>query len=157
MSAESLGALLRRMKLTIAVAESCTGGKLGDLITDVSGSSDYFLGGVISYSNESKVSLLGVSSKTLRAKGAVSREVALQMADGVRKKLKADIGASTTGIAGPTGATKRKPVGLVYIAVCDAKFGIVERQVFKGSRYAVKTKAARRAIELLEGFAPSSE
>lgn len=155
MSARTVGQLLRKKKLTVAVAESCTGGKLGDMITDISGSSDYFLGGIISYSNEAKVSLLDVDSRVLRAKGAVSKEVALQMAAGARKKFGADIGVSTTGIAGPLGGTATKPVGLVYIAVSSSKGQTVMRNMFKGSRTDVKTKSALKALVLLEEFVAS--
>lgn len=156
MSAKTLGRLLRKKGLTVAVAESCTGGKIGDLITDVPGSSDYFLGGVISYSNNAKASVLGVDRSVLRAKGAVSEEVALQMASGVRKRLKADIGLSTTGIAGPTGGTAQKPVGLVYIAVSSRGGQKAARNLFKGSRSAIKAKSAQKALELLEEFVDST-
>ena len=117
MLAEEVGKLLRSKGLTVSVAESCTGGRLGDMLTDVPGSSDYFIGGVISYGNDAKVSLLGVKPRTLKAKGAVSEEVAIQMAAGVRTKVGADIGIGITGIAGPAGGTPTKPVGLVYVAV----------------------------------------
>jgi len=156
MSAKTLGRLLRRKGLTVAIAESCTGGKVGDLITDVPGSSDYFLGGVISYSNDAKISVLGVDRSVLRAKGAVSEEVALQMASGARKRLKTDIGLSTTGIAGPTGGTAQKPVGLVYIAVSSSAGQKVSRNLFKGSRSAIKAKSAQKALELLEEFVAST-
>lgn len=152
MSARSLGTLLRKKMLTVAVAESCTGGKIGDMITDVSGSSDYFLGGVISYSNEAKASVLGVDKSILRSKGAVSEEVASQMAAGVRRRLGADLGVSTTGIAGPKGGTSSKPVGLVYIAVSSSKGQVVSRNVFRGSRDEVKTKSAIKALRMAEDF-----
>ncbi|HLI52251.1 MAG TPA: nicotinamide-nucleotide amidohydrolase family protein, partial [Thermomicrobiaceae bacterium] len=105
--------------LTIATAESCTGGLIAHRITTVSGSSAYFVGGVVSYSNALKQKLLGVTEETLRTAGAVSRECALQMAGGVRRLTGATVGISSTGIAGPGGATPTKPVGLVYIA-CSA-------------------------------------
>jgi len=152
MLAEDVGRLLRSRKKTLATAESCTGGKVGDMITDVSGSSDYFLGGLVSYSNESKVKLLGVKSGTLSAKGAVSEEVALQMARGVRKRMGATYGIGITGIAGPTGGSRAKPVGLVYISIASARRGIVERRVFRGSRASVKKAAARRSLEMLIEF-----
>lgn len=151
-TADVLGRLLREKGLTIAVAESCTGGKLGDMITDVAGSSDYFLGGVVSYSNASKVDLLGVDRSVMDAKGAVSEEVAISMAQGVRGRLKADVGVGITGIAGPGGATPDKPVGLVYIAVSSGSGNACERHVFSGSRTAIKTKSAERALDLVLGY-----
>ena len=104
---------------TLAVAESCTGGGLGEAITEVSGSSSYFLGGVISYSNDVKIDLLDVDRQVLDENGAVSAIVAEQMAIGVKAKLKSDWGISITGIAGPTGGTDSKPVGLVYVGIAD--------------------------------------
>ncbi len=152
MLAEEVGELLKSKGLTIALAESCTGGKLGDMITDVSGSSDYFLGGVVSYSNQAKMELLGVDETTLDVKGSVSEEVALQMAAGARKNLHADIGVGITGVAGPTGGTKAKPVGLVYIAVSSDKDAICTRNLFKGSRHDVKTHSAVKALEMVNEF-----
>ena len=112
---------LKRQKLTIATAESCTGGLIGHTFTNVSGSSEYFDRGIISYSNKAKVELLGVSESLLKEQGAVSEEVAKTMAENVRKRSDVDIGISTTGIAGPLGGTKEKPVGLVYIGVSTEK------------------------------------
>ena len=102
---------------TIAVAESCTGGMIASRITEVSGASSVFLCGVCAYSNQSKVDMLGVEPRVLEAHGAVSREVALEMAKGIRRASQADIGLATTGIAGPSGGTQDKPVGLVYVAI----------------------------------------
>lgn len=150
--AEEIGRLLMSRGLTVAVAESCTGGKLGDMLTDVPGSSDYFLGGVISYSNDAKSNLLGVDGKTLKAKGAVSEEVAIQMAAGARRQLQADVGVGITGIAGPTGGTLTKPVGLVYVAISSSKSSKCSRCVFKGSRSEIKTQSANRALEMLREF-----
>ena len=149
MLASDVGKVLEQRSLTLAVAESCTGGRLGDAITDVPGSSTYFLGGVISYSNEAKFSLLGVDRSTLESMGAVSEEVALMMADGVRKRLGASIGVGITGIAGPTGATPAKPVGLVYIAVSSSERSFSARSVFAGSRSEVKAQAVLKALEML--------
>lgn len=112
-----VGTYLQKWQQTLAIAESCTGGLLGDMLTSIAGSSVYFRGGVISYSNQSKIDLLGVSPKTLETEGAVSAETAMEMAKGVAKALKADWGLSITGIAGPTGETATKPVGLVYIGL----------------------------------------
>jgi PncC family amidohydrolase len=150
--AEEVGELLKSKGMTIALAESCTGGKLGDMITDVSGSSSYFLGGIVSYSNQAKMELLGVDKGTLDSKGSVCEEVALQMATGARKMLHADIGVGITGIAGPTGGTKAKPVGLVYIAVSSDKNAVCTRNLFKGSRHEVKTLSAVKALEVVNGF-----
>jgi nicotinamide-nucleotide amidase len=152
MLAEEIGDLLRTRKETLAVAESCTGGKVADMITDVPGSSGYFLGGVISYSNEAKVKFLGVSVDILKSKGAVSEEVAIQMARGVRESMGSTYGIGITGIAGPTGGSKAKPVGLVFIAVSSAGAQVVERQVFKGPRTDVKTAAANRSLAMLLKF-----
>jgi PncC family amidohydrolase len=152
MLSQEIGEMLRSRRETLAVAESCTGGKVGDMITDVPGSSEYFLGGVISYSNEAKVNLLGVSKATLKAKGAVSEEVAIQMARGVRKRMGATYGIGVTGVAGPTGGSKAKPVGLVYIAVASSNGEVCERNVFKGPRTMVKRAAAKRSLEMLIGF-----
>jgi len=156
MLAEDIGEMLRGRRLTIAVAESCTGGRLGDLITDVPGSSDYFLGGVISYSNDAKIRLLGVKKSTLVTKGAVSREVAIQMADGARKALRADIGVGITGIAGPAGSTPNKPVGLAYIAVSSEAGAVSERYLFKGPRRNVKEQAAEKALRMIDEFLRAS-
>ena len=149
MLASDVGKVLEQRSLTLAVAESCTGGRLGDAITDVPGSSAYFLGGVISYGNEAKFSLLGVDRSTLESMGAVSEEVAQMMADGVRKRLGASIGVGITGIAGPTGATPAKPVGLVYIAVSSSERSFSARSVFAGSRSEVKAQAVLKALEML--------
>ncbi len=152
---EEVGKLLRSRKETLSVAESCTGGKVGDKITDVPGSSDYFLGGIISYSNQAKIDLLGVSAEILRSKGAVSEEVALQMAHGVRRNLKSTYGIGITGTAGPTGGSKSKPIGLVYLAVVSADDQTIERHVFKGSRTDIKESAANRALVMLKEFIQS--
>lgn len=119
-----VGGLLLRKRLTLAVAESCTGGLLGDRITDVAGSSVYFKEGIVAYSNEAKVRILGVREETLNGFGAVSRETALEMARRVQGISGADIGLATTGIAGPTGGTPEKPAGLVYIALVWAGRGV---------------------------------
>lgn len=114
---DAVGALLREKQFTIATAESCTGGLIGDRITNTSGSSDYMRGGVVAYSNEVKMSLLGVKKSTLDSVGAVSPETAAEMALGMRDLVQTDLGLSTTGIAGPTGGTELKPVGLVYVGL----------------------------------------
>lgn len=152
MLASRVGQLLRQRGFSLSVAESCTGGRLGDRITDIPGSSDYFLGGVISYSNAAKVDLLGVDRAVLASKGAVSREVAIQMASGVRRRLKTDIGVGVTGIAGPTGGSRAKPVGLVFVAVCSETKAICSKKNFKGSRTSIKRHSTEEAIRLLQSF-----
>jgi PncC family amidohydrolase len=144
-----IGALLCTRGATVVTAESCTGGLIGSLFTDVSGSSDYFLGGVIAYANEVKQGTLGVRAETLATAGAVSRETALQMAHGVRCLLSADYALAVTGIAGPTGGTLAKPVGLVYIALVGPGVERCERHVWNEDRLGNKMLSARRAIQML--------
>ncbi len=146
---ETVGNLLIAKKLTIAVSESCTGGLVADRITDVSGSSNYFQQGLVTYSNPSKVDILGVPSLLLEQHGAVSREVAEAMASSIRRVARTDIGLSTTGIAGPTGATSTKPIGLVWIGYSDAESTFATRFQFGGDRRRVKERAAQAALELL--------
>jgi len=146
---ERLGEFLRGGGLTIAVAESCTGGLLGNLITDVPGSSDYFRGGIIAYQNDVKERLLGVPAQVLAAVGAVSEETARAMARGVRNLLKSDIGVGITGIAGPGGGTPDKPVGLVYIAVEGHRGAECRRFQWDGTRLENKARSANAALELV--------
>lgn len=141
-----VGEVLRRRSLTLALAESCTGGLIASLVTDVPGSSDYFLASLVTYANSSKAALLGVSERTLREHGAVSEEAAREMASGVRKVTGADVGLSATGIAGPGGATLRKPVGLVHFALDVRGEVTVDKVVFPGDRQAVKRAAAEHAL-----------
>ena len=145
---EELGSVLKAKGKTIATAESCTGGKIGDMITSVPGSSAYFLGGVVSYGNDAKVSLLGVDTGALKADGAVSEMVARQMADGARERFGADVGISTTGIAGPGGGSAEKPVGLVFVAVSTSDMSMCRRYVFTGARDDIKTRSANAALAL---------
>jgi PncC family amidohydrolase len=144
-----VGELLRRRGATVVTAESCTGGLIGSLLTDVSGSSDYYLGGVIAYANEVKRDLLGVRAETLEVHGAVSAEAAIQMARGARRLLGADYALSVTGIAGPTGGTPGKPIGLVYIGLVGPNTERCERHVWGGNRVDNKRSSAQRAIEML--------
>ncbi|HEX3721783.1 MAG TPA: nicotinamide-nucleotide amidohydrolase family protein, partial [Nitrolancea sp.] len=131
---EQLFELLTRDRLSIATAESCTGGLVSHRITTVPGSSAYFLGGIVAYSNDVKMSLLGVPQDVLERVGAVSADCALAMAHGARQRIGADIGVATTGIAGPGGATPTKPVGLVFIA-CSTPWGDrYEEHRFSGNR-----------------------
>lgn len=146
---QRLAEVFSARKLTIATAESCTGGLIAHRITTISGSSAYFLGGVVSYSNELKQKLLGVTQETLRTAGAVSAECAIQMASGVRGLTGALVGISSTGIAGPGGATPTKPVGLVYIA-CSAEWGDVVREFcWTGDRLANIQDSAEAALQLV--------
>ncbi len=144
-----LGKLLKQRKMTIAVAESCTGGLIADRITNVPGSSEYFERGLVVYSNTSKTSELGVPAELFKTVGAVSREVAEAMAFGVRTKANTDIGLSTTGIAGPTGVTPKKPVGLVWIGYSDKRGTLALKFNFGDDRRRVKERAAQAALELV--------
>jgi nicotinamide-nucleotide amidase len=146
---EVTGNLLRRKKLSLAVAESCTGGMLGETLTAVPGSSDYFKGGIISYDGEIKEKLLGVPHTLLTRFGEVSEPVAKAMAEGVRKKCNSDIGLSITGIAGPTGGSQEKPVGLVYIGLADAGQTLVQKHYFHNGRQAIRLRSVRRALNML--------
>ncbi|BDQ01645.1 MAG: CinA-like protein [Ignavibacterium sp.] len=144
-----IGKLLSDRGLTLAVAESCTGGEVCSRITNVSGSSKYFERGIVTYSNASKVELLRVNEDTIAEVGAVSREVAMQMAEGVRAVSGTDIGISTTGILGPTGATTNKPVGLVFIGYCDEKVCTAKKFLFGDDRILNKQRATQAALEML--------
>ena len=143
---EVLGKRLADMGLTLAVAESCTGGLLGHLITNVPGSSTWFKGGVVAYDNNVKKTILKVGADTLKRYGAVSEQVARQMALGVRKRLNAGIGVAVTGIAGPSGGTTKKPVGTVFVAVTDGKNVRKKRLALKGTRKGIKKAAATAAL-----------
>ena len=147
--AHKVGILLQEQSCTIATAESCTGGLISHLITTISGSSGYFTGGVTTYSNQFKIDLLGVSPSTLEKWGAVSSETAIEMAKGVRRVSGADVGISVTGIAGPTGGTKEKPVGTVYFGL-DFKGSCSSHLfTFSGERHNVQTHAAFTALDLV--------
>jgi PncC family amidohydrolase len=137
-----VGALLRQRGLTLAAAESCTGGLVGHRITNIPGSSDYYLGSITAYAYEAKARLLGVKWDTLNEFGAVSDQVVIEMAEGLRTALEADIGISISGIAGPGGGTPDKPVGLVYFGLSTAEKSISTHRVFTGDRLAVKQQAA---------------
>jgi len=155
--AQAVGELLRQRHLTLAVAESCTGGLLGAYITNIPGSSSYFEGGVIAYSYEAKERVLNVPAGVLERHGAVSPETVMAMAKGVRQLLQADLALAITGIAGPAGATPDKPVGLVYIALASAQGEECRRYVWGGDRWQNRERSARAALELLqEHLAPPS-
>jgi nicotinamide-nucleotide amidase len=144
-----ISTILKQKGLKIATAESCTGGLISNNLTDISGSSEYFDRGIISYSNKAKIELLGVSKDILDKYGAVSMQVAKAMAHGVRIKSNVDIGIATTGIAGPTGGTKDKPVGLVFISVSTVDDTIVKKFQFSGTRLENKKSTLNAALNML--------
>ena len=146
---EVVGHLLRRHKKTLAVAESCTGGLMGHRITNIPGSSDYFIQGVIAYSNKAKIGLLDVPSDLIEKHGAVSYQVAQAMAKGVRKKAQADLGVGITGIAGPTGGTPEKPVGLVYVSLALEEGYDVTKNLFLGKREPIKFQSSQKALDMV--------
>jgi PncC family amidohydrolase len=145
----TLGRILQERNMTLAVAESCTGGLVGHRITNVAGSSKYFLGGVIAYSYEAKERILGVRHGTLYDHGAVSRETAVEMARGARRLLGADLGVAVTGIAGPGGGTPDKSVGLTWLAVSTRRGDRAQRHDWDGDRDANKRESAAAVLALL--------
>jgi PncC family amidohydrolase len=149
---QAIGALLVEQGLTLATAESCTGGLVAHRITNVPGSSTYYLGGFIAYANEAKEALLGVRHETLLAHGAVSEETAREMARGARQRIGAAIGVSVTGIAGPTGGTPDKPVGLVYIALSTSEAELCEHHIWQGNRLKNKEQSAQAALQLVLAY-----
>lgn len=144
---KNIGDHLREKGWTLSIAESCTGGLICDRITDVSGSSDYFMGGMVNYSNESKAKHLGIPLGYIKRFGAVSPQVARSMAQGVRKAFGTTFGLSTTGVAGPTGRTKRSPIGRVFVGLADGQRTWVKRLDLKGSRREIKKKATEEALQ----------
>ena len=144
-----VGRLLKERELRIAVAESCTGGGLADRITNINGSSKYFERGIVTYSNAAKVELLKVDEDVMMEKGAVSAEVAMQMAEGIKSTSGADIGVSLTGIMGPTGGVTDKPVGTVYIGYCDDKVCTAKRFQFGEDRILNKNRSTQAALEMV--------
>jgi nicotinamide-nucleotide amidase len=149
---EVVGSALVHRGITVAVAESCTGGYLGHLLTNVPGSSSYFLGGVLVYSDEAKTRELDIDPGVLKTEGAVSEPVATSLAQQVRKRFSADIGVGITGIAGPDGGTEEKPVGLVYIGVASKNDCLVTRNQFPGNRVTIKEWSAMTALNQLRLF-----
>jgi PncC family amidohydrolase len=135
--------------LTVATAESCTGGLVAHVLTEVPGSSAYLRGGIVAYADEVKRALLDVPSGVLTAHGAVSAQVAVAMAEGARARLGTDLAVAVTGVAGPDGGSEAKPVGLVYVAAAGADATTVRRFLWPGDRSANKRDSARAAIELL--------
>lgn len=144
-----VGKKLLAQKLTLATAESCTGGLIAHLITNVSGSSEYFWGGIVCYSNEAKANLLDVSWDTLNSKGAVSKETVIEMAIGARKKLKADIAVSVSGIAGPSGGTPDKPVGTTWVGLATPSQVTARYFLWQGNREQNKTYSAEAALQFI--------
>jgi nicotinamide-nucleotide amidase len=146
---EVVARLLKERNLTISVAESCTGGLITNLLTNVPGSSEYLERGIISYSNAAKVELLKVNEDTLNEYGAVSQEVAIQMAEGMKAVSGTDIGVAVTGIMGPTGATPGKPIGLVYIGICNDTYCTAKKYTFGDDRILNKQRTAQAALDLI--------
>ena len=151
-----IGRLLTDKGLTLVVAESCTGGLIGHRITEVPGSSRYFRGSITAYAYDVKETLLSVSRETLDRHGAVSAPTAREMAEGVRQAVGADIGMSATGIAGPSGGTPEKPVGLVYLGLAAGDGVWVESEVFEGDRWENKAASAEAALDLLRRYLEGS-
>ena len=143
---KQIGDLLREKGWTLSIAESCTGGLICDRITDVSGSSDYFMGGMVNYSNESKAKHLGISLDYIKRYGAVSPQVARRMAQGVRKTFNTTFGLSITGVAGPTGGTKRSPLGRVFIGFAKGNKTWLKKLDFKGNRREIKKNATAMGL-----------
>ena len=144
-----IGERLAEHKLTLVTAESCTGGLIAHRITNVSGSSAYFLGGIVSYSNEAKAQLLGVQRNTIETHGAVSEETALEMARGARRVFGADMAVSVTGIAGPGGGTPEKPVGLVWIALSTDIAERAQQFIWNKDREGNKVESAEAALQMV--------
>ena len=153
MSVESkVAQKLIAQKKTLAIAESCSGGLLTHRLTNIPGSSRFLIAGIVSYADTAKTQLLQIPSVILKRHGAVSRPVAALMAQNIRRKFRCDFGVGLTGVAGPTGGTEAKPVGLIFIAVSSARQTIARRFLFKGSRRQNKKQAADQALELLSKF-----
>jgi len=152
----ALARVLQRVALasgvTVATAESCTGGLVGHSITSVPGASDYYRGGVVSYADDVKVALLGVAVTTLQRYGAVSAQVAVAMATGVRERIGCDHAVAVTGVAGPAGGSDSKPVGLTYVAVAGSAGHDVRRHLWSGDRVENKVRSAAAALEMLTAW-----
>ncbi len=146
---DKISIILKDKSLMIATAESCTGGLISHTFTNISGSSEFFDRGIVSYSNKAKIELLDVSKDIINKYGAVSEQVAKAMAEGIRNRSNVDIGIATTGIAGPTGGTKEKPVGLVYIAISTFDNTSVNKFQFSGSRLENKESTLNAALKML--------
>jgi PncC family amidohydrolase len=150
-----LGKILAEKKMTLAIAESCTGGLITHRLTNVPGSSAYVVASVVAYAYEAKVAVLGVSWNTLDKFGAVSEETAREMARGAREKFSATLGLAVTGIAGPSGGMPDKPVGLTYFALANENDLIVEKHIWRGNRIAIKEQSAEAALALVKRYVES--
>jgi len=150
----ALARTLTASRLTVATAESCTGGLIAKTLTDISGSSAFFTAGFVTYANDAKIRLLNVPAGLIRKHGAVSAPVARAMSQGARRAAKSDLAVAVTGIAGPTGGTPQKPVGLVFIAAASSRKTVVQRFVFKGTRSRVRAQATAQALNLLKAVIP---
>ena len=146
------GKLLKEKGLTLSVAESCTGGLIGNLVTNVAGSSSYFLGGIVTYSNQAKIDMLQVDPQILADHGAVSEPTVRRMAEGVRAAFKSDLGLAVTGIAGPEGGSREKPVGTVHIGLASASGTFSQKYLFRGKRKQIKTNSAMMALDWARRF-----
>jgi PncC family amidohydrolase len=145
----TIGDILRQHNLKLATAESCTGGLIGHRITNIPGSSDYFVGGIVAYANEVKLAQLGVSPELLANHGAVSREIVLEMAAGARRNLRTDLAISVSGIAGPGGGTDGKPVGTVWVGLSTPEGAWARHFFFSGSRQQIKSASADAALKMV--------
>ncbi len=152
MTVSDLHDLMISRGLTLSLAESCTGGSIASIITDIPGSSAYFMGSAVTYSNEAKTSILGVSPDTLMGFGAVSRETAVEMALGASKVFDSDIAASVTGIAGPDGGSDEKPVGTVWMTVTDGSRCVSSVSHFDGDRSEIRSQSVDTLIDLIVDF-----
>lgn len=149
---EEIAEMLTMKGLTLAVAESCTGGLLSHQITNIPGSSSFYQGGAVAYSNVAKIEVIGVTQECIRNHGSVSERTALAMARGVMNTFSADIGIGMTGIAGPGGGTDDKPVGLVFIAISELENESVKKFQFSGSRTEIKDQAVKEALRMCKEF-----
>ena len=147
-----VGELLRSRRLTLATAESCTGGRIGSLLTRIADSSDFYRGGIICYHNDLKIELAGVQEATLIRYGAVSEPAAYEMARGVRTATASDLGLSVTGIAGPGGAVEEKPVGLVFLGLSSSSETRVEKHLLSGGREEIQMRSAHMALNWVRRF-----
>ena len=146
----TIARILTKKKMTLSVAESCTGGLISDSLTNIPGSSKFFICGITAYSNDTKIKLLGVSPDVIRDHGAVSKETALQLSENIKRITNSDIGIGVTGIAGPGGATPSKPVGVVFISVCVSRHCYFKKFNFSGNRIKIKRLAKDAALRMLK-------
>lgn len=148
----TIGKLLSSKKKTLAIAESCSGGGLSNILTNIPGSSTYFLGAVVAYSNQAKMNVLNIPEKIIQEDGAVSKNCAVSMAQNVRSLLHSDIGLSVTGVAGPSGGSMQKPVGTVFIAISNGGKSVCKMFKFEGDRLDIKQKSIQAALKMVKEF-----